>query len=114
MHWFSLAGGGAAAYLCKGTFWTMRQRLIDRGLDTELFESTAKKLAKLFGVDTSFQRLDSTHPCSIMRHLGRIGLSAATITRFLVNLRSHQRVRFAELAEELIGRYVKRGFRVAL
>jgi hypothetical protein len=44
-----------------------------------------------------------------MRYLGRIGLFAATIRRFLVNLRRQHRELFAELAEELTGRYVNKG-----
>jgi hypothetical protein len=101
--------GDAEAYLSERTLWTMRQRLIECGLDAELFELTTKKLATVFGVDTSRQRLDSTHLFSNMRHLGRIGLFAATIRRFLVNLRRHHRERFAELGEDFTGRYVNKG-----
>lgn len=99
----------AEAYLSVRTLWTMRQRLIESGLDAELFEMTTKKLTSVFGVDTSRQRLDSTHLFSNMRHLGRIGLFAATIRRFLVNLRRQHRERFEELGEEFTNRYVSKG-----
>lgn len=98
--------GDAEAYLSERTLWSMRQRLIQCGLDAELFELVTKKLAQVFDVDTSRQRLDSTHIFSNMRHLGRIGLFAATIRRFLVNLRRQHRERFAQLGEQFTDRYV--------
>lgn len=101
--------GDAEAYLSVRTLWTMRQRIIDSSLDAELFDMTTKKLALVFGVDTSRQRLDSTHLFSNMRHLGRIGLFAATIRRFLVNLRRQHREHFTALGEEFTNRYVNKG-----
>jgi hypothetical protein len=41
-----------------------------------------------------------------MRHLGRIGLFAATIKKFLVNLRRHHKDLFVSLDEEIINRYL--------
>lgn len=57
-------------------------------------------------VDTTLQRLDSVHLFSNMRHLGRIRLFAATIRKFLVNLKRHQPGLFGELPETLRERYL--------
>ena len=106
-----------ACYICPKTIWTMRnllsQPLLNKygkplpksGYDL-IFETVADKLAKAFTVDVTKQRLDSTHIFSNMRHLGRIGLFAATIEKFLVNLRRHHKELFVSLGEEIINRYL--------
>lgn len=106
-----------ACYICPKTIWTMRdllsQPLLDKkgnplpknGYDV-IFETVADKLAKVFTIDVTKQRLDSTHIFSNMRHLGRIGLFAATIKKFLVNLRRHHKDLFVSLDEEIINRYL--------
>lgn len=96
----------AEAYLSERTLWTMRQRLLECGLEAKLFEMVTTKLAQVFEVDLSRQRLDSTHIFSNMRHLGRIGLFGATIRRFLVNLKRKHPERYAQLGAELTERYV--------
>ena len=105
-----------ACYICPKTIWTMRnllsQPLLDKngkplpksGYDV-IFETVTDKLAKVFTVDVTKQRLDSTHIFSNMRHLGRIGLFAATIEKFLVNLKRHHKELFVSLGEEIINRY---------
>jgi len=106
-----------ACYICPKTIWTMRdllsQPLSDKngkplpksGYDV-IFETVTDKLAKVFTVDVTKQRLDSTHIFSNMRHLGRIGLFAATIEKFLVNLKRHHKELFVSLGEEIINRYL--------
>lgn len=96
----------AEAYLSERTLWTMRRRLLESGLDAKLFEMVTTKMAQVFDVDLSRQRLDSTHIFSNMRHLGRIGLFGATIRRFVVNLRHQHHERFSQLGAELTDRYV--------
>ena len=96
----------AASYLCAKTLWTMRHLLTDQNLYGVLFESVTDKLAKVFSVDTSRQRYDSVHIFSNMRHLGRIGLFVATIRKFLVNLKRHERALFDALGPEWTNRYL--------
>jgi hypothetical protein len=106
-----------ACYICPKTIWTMRDQLSQPMLDKKgnplpkngydvIFETVADKLAKVFAVDVTKQRLDSTHIFSNMRHLGRIGLFAATIEKFLVNLKRHHKELFVSLGDEIINRYL--------
>jgi hypothetical protein len=50
--------------------------------------------------------MDSVHVKSNMRNLGRIGLFARTIKKFLVNLKRQHRSLFDQLDESLTGRYL--------
>lgn len=82
--------------------------LSKRSFYTVLFETVTDKLAKLFSVNTENQRLDSTHIFSNMRHLGRIGLFASTIKKFLVNLKRHHKALFEALNQVLLDRYLSK------
>jgi competence protein ComGF len=105
------------SYICPKTLWTMRDQLSQPILDKKgeplpkngydvVFESVVDKLARVFEIDVTKQRLDSTHIFSNMRHLGRIGLFAATIEKFMTNLKRHQKELFISLGEEIIERYL--------
>jgi hypothetical protein len=95
------------AYVCAKTLWSMRQLLAEHDLSTAVFETVTDKLAKVFSVDPAWQRQDSVHVLSNMRHLGRIGLFVRTMRKFLVNLKRHHKALFAQLPEELSGRYMR-------
>jgi len=95
------------AYVCAKTLWSMRQLLAEHDLSTAMFESVTQKLAEVFSVDCAWQRQDSVHVLSNMRHLGRIGIFVRTMRKFLVNLKRHHRGLFDELPEEFRQRYMK-------
>ncbi|MDZ4163528.1 MAG: transposase [Smithellaceae bacterium] len=95
-----------AKYLCTKTLWTLRQLVTERGLDRELFNTTTETLAKVFGVDTSKQRIDSVHIRSNMRRLGRICIFSRSIHNFLVNLKRQRREIFDTIEKELVDRYL--------
>ena len=96
----------SAKYICPKTLWTMRSIVVDNDLDATLFERMTDKLAKVFKVDTTNQRLDSVHIKSNMRRLGRIGIFSSSINKFLVNLkRGHQEL-FDMIDEGIIGKYL--------
>lgn len=95
----------AAKYMCPKTLWSMRQKVTDQGLDTVLFQQVSHKLARVFEVDTTKQRLDSVHLKSNMRKLGRLGILTSCIHRFLVNLKRRHPELYADLEPELVGRY---------
>ena len=98
------------AYISSRTLWSMRKILTEHDLYVPLFESVTDKLAKVFHVDTSKQRVDSVHIQSNMRHLGRLGLFVATNKKFLRNLKRHHKRLFDALDKELTDRYMtKRG-----
>jgi hypothetical protein len=95
-------------YVSMRTLWTMRRHLSEKGLAEEIFAAVTEKLVAVFKVDASLQRLDSTHIFSNMRHLGRIGLFAATIKKFLVNLKRGNREIFDTLDNTRFERYLKK------
>jgi len=94
-----------AKYICPKTLWTMRVLATELGLENDVFDATAKKLAELFDVDTSKQRIDSVHIRSNMARLGRVGIFVKGIDRFLVNLKRHHQALFEQIDPELIQRY---------
>ncbi len=96
------------SYLCPKTLWAMRHLLTEQNLYRVLFENVTDKLAKVFSVDRSRQRYDSVHLFSNMRHLGRIGLFVATLRKFLVNLKRHERALFDALTPEWTNRYMSK------
>ncbi len=96
----------ADAYVCPKTLWTMRSILSDPALHAAVFESVTERLARIFSVDVSKQRIDSVHIFSNMRHLGRIGLFVKTIKKFLVNLKRHHTDLYGALPAELSDRYM--------
>jgi len=95
-----------AKYLCAKTLWTLRHMVAQKGLDRELFNATTETLAKVFGVDTSRQRIDSVHIRSNMRRLGRICIFSQSIHNFLVNLKRQRRAIFDAIEKELVERYL--------
>jgi len=95
----------AAKYMCPKTLWNMRKKVTDQELDTVLFQQVTHKLAQVFEVDTTKQRLDSVHLKSNMRRLGRLGILTRCINRFLVNLKRQHPELYASLEPELVARY---------
>ena len=95
----------AAKYMCPKTLWSMRQKVTDLGLDTVIFQRVADKLARVFKVDTTKQRLDSVHLKSNMRKLGRLGILTRCVSSFLVNLKRRHPELYGGLEPELRERY---------
>jgi hypothetical protein len=96
----------SAKYLCPKTLWNMRSIVVDNGLDAMLFDHITDKLATLFKVNTGQQRIDSVHIKSNMRRLGRIGIIASSIRKFLVNLKRNHKEHFDTIGNALIERYL--------
>ena len=94
-----------AKYVSEKTLWSTRQLMAENGIDGVMFEKLTDKLAKVFGVDPSNQRIDSVHIRSNMRRLGRIAIFSRTIAKFLVNLKCHHRELFDTLKADVIERY---------
>lgn len=98
----------AYSYVSLKSLWTMRSLLTAEGLHEVLFTSIAQKLAKIFKVDFTSQRIDSVHIQSNMRHLGRISLFVKTIKKFLLNLKRHHASLFDALDADLKARYLNK------
>jgi len=96
----------SAKYISEKTLWTWRQVLVENKLDQVIFNNITEKLAKVFQVDTSHQRIDSLHIQSNMRRLGRIGIFSQTMHKFLINLKRHHQKLFETISRALIERYV--------
>ena len=95
-----------AKYMCPKTLWNMRSIVVDNSLDATLFDHITDKLAKVFKVDTDNQRIDSVHIKSNMRRLGRIGIFASAISKFLVNLNRGHKELFDAIDEGIIDKYL--------
>jgi hypothetical protein len=96
----------SAKYMCPKTLWNMRKILIDNRLDDLLFADVTKQLADTFKVNTDNQRIDSVHIKSNMRRLGRIGIFASGIHKFLTNLKRQHTDDFNAVSADLIERYL--------
>ena len=94
-----------AKYVSEKTLWSTRQLMAENGIEGVMFEKLTDKLAKVFGVDPSNQRIDSVHIRSNMRRLGRIAIFSRTIAKFLVNLKRHHRELFDTIKADVIDRY---------
>lgn len=95
----------SAKYVCTKTLWNIRNIVIENGLESSLFESATNKLADVFKVNTDKQRIDSVHIQSNMRRLGRIGIFAKSIHKFLVNLKRGHKELFDRVEESVLDRY---------
>ena len=96
----------SAKYLSLKTLWTFRQLIIENGLETPIFNEITDKLSQVFQVDTDNQRIDSVHIKSNMRRLGRISIFTTCIHKFLVNLKRGYAGHFAEISDDVIGKYL--------
>ena len=95
-----------AKYISEKTLWSMRQLIIQNNLDAVMFENISDKLSKVFDVNTDHQRIDSVHIRSNMRTLGRIGIFARTIRKFLKNFKRHHPRLFKTIKEDVVERYL--------
>lgn len=98
----------ARVYVSDRTWRDYRSDCIDEGLDGLAFERLTDALREAFGVDTSNQRLDSTHLVSNMRTMGRTTQFVATITKFLKKLFRRRKKAYETLSAELTARYMER------
>lgn len=101
-------GKAGDVYVCPKTLWTLRHLLSGNDLSGQIFQTATEKLAKLFSIDPSWQRLDSIHIFSNMRHLGRVGLFVRVIRTFLVNLKRHHIDLFDALPKEMTEKYLRK------
>jgi len=96
----------SAKYVSLKTLWSFRQILIEKKLDTVLFEKITAKLARAFNVSTDKQRIDSVHIKSNMRRLGRISIFSTSINKFLINLRRKYPNQFKDIDTNVVEKYI--------
>jgi hypothetical protein len=95
-----------AKYMSLKTLWNFRSKVIEKGLDGEIFSRGTEKLAKVFEINTDKQRIDSVHIRSNMKRLGRINIFVRSIHGFLVNLKRHHLEAFDMLSDSYKERYL--------
>jgi hypothetical protein len=95
-----------ANYMSLKTLWNNRDLVAQHGLEKIIFQTITGKLADVFGVDTTKQRLDSVHIKSNMQKLGRIRIFSETIRGFLVNLKRSHETYFATVDDAIIEKYL--------
>jgi hypothetical protein len=96
---------GAGASCCQKTLHNFRALLRKQEKARLTFEDLTAKLISLVGLDTTRQRLDSTHCRSNFALLKRLGLFCRTIELFLRRLRRCCAGDYASLPEQLRQRY---------
>jgi hypothetical protein len=95
------------AHCCQKTLHNFRKRLIESESDALLFETLTDRIVAALGVDTSKQRLDSTHIVSNIRRLTRLGLFCETIRVFLSAVKDSSPRKFEAIPVTLRQRYLK-------
>jgi len=105
LQWhYALGVEPADADTCQKTLHNTRVRLMQKERARKEFERMTAAIAKLDGLHTIRQRLDSTHLISNIAVLTRLGLFTETIALFLRELRKNR----AEALTALDGGYAKR------
>jgi len=95
-----------AKYICLKTLYNAHRIFVDHHIDAAVFNRVSEKLAKVFDVDTTKQRLDSVHIKSNMARLGRIGIIVRSINKFLTNLKRQHEELLDDLSQELTVKYL--------
>ena len=93
-------------YVCERTLRNYRAMVVAAGADEVLFCVTTDQLMKVFGVDPTLQRIDSTVLRSNMRKLTRLGVLCETIEKFLRELSRHDAALYARVDAAVLKRYV--------
>ena len=95
-------------YICERSLRNYRRSVINQGLDKLLFESLTDELIKVFKVDPSQQRIDSTAIASAMRLLTRVEAVVETLCKFFRECARVNPEQFQRIDSGIRDRYVKR------
>jgi hypothetical protein len=94
--------------VCQKTLHNFRVLLQSNGLARSIFDRATAYIAKTFNIDTSAQRLDSTHIVSNMARLSRLALFVRVIENFLYKLKKLDPEAYKKLPGCFAERYGKR------
>ena len=87
MQWhYALQMGLSRAGICQKTLHNFRVLLFASGKHKRLFHQLTGRIIERFAVNTTRQRMDSTHIVGAMKQLTRLGLFVKTIEAFLFKL----------------------------
>ncbi len=115
LQWqYALQLGFSQASICQKTLHNFRDRMVKSQKHQRFFHHLTGQIIDRFGLDTSRQRMDSTHVMSAMKQLTRLGLFVKTIEAFLFKLKrmaqKDQKVAsvLAQLPKKFHQRYLER------
>jgi len=94
--------------VCQKTLHNFRRLLLEHELAGSLFERAASHIIQTLNLDTTKQRLDSSHIVSNMAKLSRLGLFVRVVENFLRKLKHVAPQRYADLPARFRERYGKR------
>ena len=99
----------ASISICERTLRNYRHIVRAHGLAPQLFQQLTDVLIRVFTVDTTLQRIDSTTVRSAVRTLTRLGIVVETISKFLRELGRRAPELYTTVAPDVIRLYVERG-----
>lgn len=94
--------------LCQKTLHNFRALMQEHSTAHMIFDRAAAFIVQTFNIDTSQQRLDSTHIISNMAGLSRLGLFVRVIENFLAKLKKIDPDSYDNLPARFSDRYKKR------
>lgn len=94
--------------LSQKTLHNFRSLLNNHNMAQTVFDGATKHIAEIFNIDTSEQRLDSTHIVSNMARLSRLGLFVRVIENLLNKLKKIDPAAYEALPSRFSDRYGRR------
>jgi hypothetical protein len=94
--------------VCQKTLHNFRHLLLENEMARVIFEDTTVHIADTFNINTSQQRLDSSHIVSNMAKLSRLGLLVRVTENFLHKLKQVAPDSYQQLPERFAERYGQR------
>ncbi|MFQ6113747.1 MAG: transposase [bacterium] len=94
--------------VCQKTLHNFRMLLQTHDMARVILDRATRHIVKIFNLDTSKQRLDSTHILSNMAKLSRLALFVRVLENFLIKLKKIDAQAFASLPTRFMERYGKR------
>lgn len=94
--------------VCQKSLHNFRTLVQSHEMGHVIFDRSTKHIARIFNIDTSKQRLDSTHIISNMARLSRLALFVRVIENFLFKLKRLDPQAYESVPERFAQRYGKR------
>jgi hypothetical protein len=92
-------------YVCPQAFWDLRHRLIDKGLDTVIFETVTPIMTEINDSFLDNKRLDSAYLISNMKKIHRLGLFVEAAATFFKALKKGRQTVFDQIDKNLVDLY---------
>ena len=103
--WYAFELEAPESHVCQKTLHTFRAGLMEHDKSRRVFRGLTDELIGALGLDTSKQRLDSTHILSNMALLSRLGVFCETIRVFLQALKKSHPATYEALPAGILRRH---------